>query len=119
MIDPLTEHGLPYLAERLNQLIEHHRWIDEAGALVGFRSNQQLADAVTHAGEPMSRAHVSMLRAGKQDNPSGRLLSALSQVFGVPPAYWFEAAVAGQVLESMLSYNRTVTRPTRTETPRG
>lgn len=103
MIDPLTDTGLPYLAERLNRIIDLYRWLDDSGTYVGFRSNQQLADSLTGSGEPTSRAHVSLLRAGKQTNPSARLVSALSQVFGVTPAYWFDESVAAEVLEGMLA----------------
>ncbi|MDN5795479.1 MAG: hypothetical protein L0H79_06965 [Intrasporangium sp.] len=107
MIDPLSQSGLPYLAERLNRLIDMYRWVDhDTGATVGFRSNQQLADALTHVSEPTSRAHVSLLRAGHQDNPSARLISALSQVFEVSPAYWFDEEVASQVLQTLLDRTR-------------
>lgn len=102
MLDALGPRGLPDFTLRLNQVIDYHSWVDEAGTRRRFESNRQIADALTHAGEPTSRAYVSLLRAGQQANPSARLVSALCAVFDVPPACWFDRDTADRVLEATL-----------------
>lgn len=102
MLDTLGPRGLPDFTLRLNQVIDRHSWIDDDGSRRRFENNRQIADAITKAGEPISRAYVSMLRAGQQSNPSARLISALCAVFDVPPAFWFDRETADQVCMTTL-----------------
>lgn len=102
MLDTLGTHGLPDFTLRLNTVIDYHSWVID-GVRHRFENNRQIADAVTAAGEPTSRAYVSLLRGGQQSNPSARLINALCAVFEVPATYWFDREVTDQVLERLLA----------------
>jgi transcriptional regulator with XRE-family HTH domain len=61
-------------------------------------SNDAVADAITAAGGPrVSGAYLQQLRNGVKDNPSTRLLEAVTAFFGVPTTYLFEDEEAAQV----------------------
>lgn len=53
-------------------------------------SNEEVAQAITTAGEPISGSYIWLLRKGRRDNPTIRHLEALAKFFGVPPAYFFD-----------------------------
>ena len=50
-------------------------------------------DIATLAGNAVSRTSIWKARAGKIENPSQKLLGALSQAFGVPVQYFFAEAI--------------------------
>ena len=59
-------------------------------------SNASLSQAMSAVGCPVSQGYIKRLRAGEQNNPTGRVLLGLCLVFGCPPAYWFDQAVAAE-----------------------
>ncbi|ATL66345.1 helix-turn-helix domain-containing protein [Nocardia terpenica] len=60
-------------------------------------SNEQVASAITAAGVPISQSYIWQLRKGIKDNPTLKHVQALSDFFGVPPAYFFDEAITDQV----------------------
>lgn len=102
MLDALGSQGLPDFTLRLNQAIDYHSWVVD-GASCRFENNRQIADAITAAGEPTSRAYISLLRGGQQANPSARLINALCNVFDVPAGYWFDRETADHVFETLVA----------------
>lgn len=60
-------------------------------------SNEYVARSVTEAGTTISQSYIWQLRKGKKDNPTLKHLQALGDFFGVPPAYFFDEAVAGRI----------------------
>lgn len=102
MLDALGSQGLPDFTLRLNQVIDYHSWVVD-GASCRFENNRQIADAITAAGEPTSRAYISLLRGGQQANPSARLINALCNVFDVPAGYWFDRETADHVFETLVA----------------
>ncbi len=50
-----------------------------------------------HGGPTISAAYLWQLRRGLKDNPTRHHLQALSDFFGVPPAYFFEDAASAPI----------------------
>jgi len=74
------------LADKVNWLIQHAH---PAGR--GPYSNTEVAALVTKVtGEPVSHTTIWKLRNGQATNPQMRLIAALAQTFGVPPAFFFD-----------------------------
>jgi transcriptional regulator with XRE-family HTH domain len=64
----------------------------------GEYSYGEVAAALRRRGGPtISGTYVWMLRRGLRDNPTQRHLEALAAFFGVPPAYFFDDAIARRV----------------------
>ncbi|MBO2455162.1 XRE family transcriptional regulator [Actinomadura barringtoniae] len=80
------------LAEKLN-----HLFATVAPHGRGPYSNEEAAQAITLAGEPISGSYLWLLRKGQRDNPTLRHLEALAKFFGVPPAYFFDDETAAAV----------------------
>lgn len=81
------------LAEKLDRLFRtmhpRHR---------GEYSYKEVADAIAASGGPtISATYLWELRTGRKDNPTVRHVEALAQFFGVPPAYFLDEEVAGQI----------------------
>jgi ESX-1-secreted protein regulator len=80
------------LADKVNWLIQEAH---SAGR--GPYSNTEVAALVTKAtGEPVSHTTIWKLRNGQATNPQMRLIAALAQTFGVPPAFFFDDYKADQ-----------------------
>ncbi|KOU53736.1 XRE family transcriptional regulator [Streptomyces sp. MMG1522] len=63
----------------------------------GVYGNEEVAQKITEAGVPISSSYIWLLRKGQRDNPTMRHLEGLAKFFGVPPAYFFDDEVTGQV----------------------
>lgn len=53
-------------------------------------TNEVIAQCVRDLGVDVTANHIAHLRSGRRDNPSARLIGALSDVFGVPVDYFFD-----------------------------
>lgn len=81
------------LADKLNHLFTTVHPRDR-----GEYSSEEVAQAIAAGGGPtISATYIWMLRRGVRDNPTKRHLEALAGFFGVPPAYFFDEAVASNV----------------------
>jgi ESX-1-secreted protein regulator len=77
--------SLAALADRLNWLVER---VHPPGR--GRYSNYEIAELIAKVtGESVSHNAIWKLRNGQSANPTMRLVSALAQVFGVPPGYFY------------------------------
>ena len=92
-------------------------------------SDQVVADAVNAmAGERLTgRTHLYQLRTGRSDNPTCKLILALSRFFGVSPGYLFpdedtargefsaevEAALRAEDVQNMVLKAATLSEPMR------
>jgi len=82
---PPDSASLPTLADRLNWLVER---IHPPGR--GPYSNYEIAALIAKVtGEKVSHNAIWKLRNGQAANPTMRLVSALAQVFGVPPGFFY------------------------------
>jgi len=63
----------------------------------------ELARQVTELGVPTTPSYISRLAAGLRSRPGADLIGALSEVLGVPYAYWFDDEQASQFLDSVVS----------------
>ena len=63
----------------------------------GEYSYEEVAERIREQGTQISASYIWMLRKGQQDNPSKKHLEALATFFGVPVAYFFDAAVAAGI----------------------
>lgn len=64
----------------------------------GEYTHEEVAHAIRDAGGPtVSATYLWQLRKGIRDNPTKRHLEALSQFFGVQPAYFFDQDVSNRV----------------------
>lgn len=80
-------------ADRLNHLF---RTVHPAGR--GEYSSEEVANAIRDRGGPtISATYIWMLRRGTRDNPTKKHLEALSDFFGVPPAYFFDDESAARI----------------------
>ncbi|MCG0285369.1 helix-turn-helix domain-containing protein [Streptomyces sp. PSAA01] len=79
------------LADKINNLFQA---ITDDGR---EHSNEYVAQAISKTGITISQSYIWQLRKGKKDNPTMRHLQALANFFGVPVAYFFDDAVAGEV----------------------
>ncbi|MFJ6885329.1 helix-turn-helix domain-containing protein [Streptomyces californicus] len=80
------------LADKLNHLFQV---VVPSGR--GVYGNEEVAQKITEAGVPISSSYIWLLRKGQRDNPTMRHLEGLAKFFGVPPAYFFDDEVTGQV----------------------
>jgi transcriptional regulator with XRE-family HTH domain len=81
------------LAERVDHLFRTVR----PGSR-GEYSFEEVARSLQARGGPtVSATYLWQLRKGLRDNPTKRHLEALADFFGVPPAYFFDDAVAARI----------------------
>ncbi len=81
------------LAEKLDFLF---RTVHPRGR--GEYTYEEVAQALRKRGGPtISATYVWQLRKGLRTNPTVRHIEALSEFFGVPPAYFFNEEVAARV----------------------
>jgi transcriptional regulator with XRE-family HTH domain len=88
----MAERGRATLAQRLDHLFDTVRRPDGQEY-----TNEHVANAVSATGVTISQSYIWQLRKQKKDNPTLKHLQALADFFGVPPAYFFDDAVAGQI----------------------
>ena len=85
------------LAERLDYLFHT---VHPAGR--GEYSSEEVANAIRDRGGPtVSATYIWMLRRGSRDNPTKKHLEALSDFFGVPPAYFFDDESAARIEQEL------------------
>ncbi len=61
-------------------------------------THEEVATAIRAAGGPtVSSTYLWQLRKGLRDNPTMRHLEALSDFFGVPPAYFFDDELSARI----------------------
>ncbi len=89
----MTRGGVPELAANLNRLFETVPRADGGG----LYTNEAAAGALAALGVQVSAQHLWLLRSGKRDNPSFRLLDATARLFGVPLAYFSDPDVEATV----------------------
>lgn len=92
----VAEQSRRTLAERLDHLFDSVRRPDGQEY-----TNEHVAQAVSAKGVTISQSYIWQLRKQKKDNPTLKHLQALADFFGVPPAYFFDDAVAGQIDEQI------------------
>ena len=64
----------------------------------GEYTHEEVASAIRKAGGPtISATYLWQLRKGVRKNPTMRHLEALSEFFGVPPAYFFDDEVSARI----------------------
>jgi transcriptional regulator with XRE-family HTH domain len=85
--------GLPHLADRLNVLFAR---VPQAGTNQRY-TNDRAAEDLTAAGVSVSGGYLSLLRSGKKNNPTARLLAAIADLFEVPITYFFDADEAERI----------------------
>jgi transcriptional regulator with XRE-family HTH domain len=88
----MAEQGRRSLAQRLDHLFDTVRRPDGQEY-----TNEHVANAVSATGVTISQSYIWQLRKQKKDNPTLKHLQALADFFGVPPAYFFDDAIAGQI----------------------
>ena len=89
--------GLPHLADRLNILFAR---VPRSGTTQPY-SNDRAAEDLSSAGVSVTGAYLGQLRSGKKDNPSARLLAAISDLFEVPITYFFDDEQARKIEEQL------------------
>lgn len=89
--------GVPQLAERLNVLFSR---VPRHGTNQPY-TNDRAAEELTALGVSVSGAYLSLLRSGKKNNPSARLLAAIAELFEVPITYFFDAREAQRITEQL------------------
>ena len=89
--------GLPHLADRLNVLFAR---VPQAGTNQRY-TNDRAAEDLTAAGVSVSGAYLSLLRSGKKNNPTARLLAAIADLFEVPITYFFDDDVAERITQQL------------------
>lgn len=89
--------GLPHLADRLNVLFAR---VPRPGTNQRY-TNERAAEELTEAGVSVSGAYLSLLRSGKKNNPTARLLAAIAELFQVPITYFFDADEAERITEQL------------------
>ena len=83
----MARGGVPNLAPKLQHLF---RTIPQPEGR-GFYTNDNMVQELANRGVPITVQHLSNLRNGRRDNPSARLLAEISDIFGVPISYFFDA----------------------------
>jgi transcriptional regulator with XRE-family HTH domain len=84
--------GRRTLAEKIDRLF---KTVHPAG---GEHTHEEVATAIRAAGGPtISATYLWQLRRGLRDNPTMRHLEALSDFFGVPPAYFFDDQLSARI----------------------
>lgn len=76
---------LPYLAERLGQIMEIRR--TPTGEPF---TNKTLAAELGRKGIHVTDAHIAHMRAGRRRNPSAKLLHGIADVLDVPISYFID-----------------------------
>lgn len=90
------------LAEKIDRLFQ------SVHPATGEYTHEEVAQAIRAAGGPtISATYLWQLRKGIRDNPTKRHLEALSQFFGVQPAYFFDEEVSERI-EAELSLLATL-----------
>jgi transcriptional regulator with XRE-family HTH domain len=84
------------LAGKLDHLF---RTVHPAGR--GEYSYEEVAAGIRERGIPISHTYIWQLRRGQRDNPTRRHIAGLAEFFGVPPAYFFDDAVAAQIEQEL------------------
>jgi transcriptional regulator with XRE-family HTH domain len=80
------------LAEKIDQLFRTVHPADRE------YTHEEVASAIRKAGGPtISATYLWQLRKGVRSNPTMRHLEALSEFFGVPPAYFFDDEVSARI----------------------
>ncbi|HEY4020593.1 MAG TPA: helix-turn-helix domain-containing protein [Pseudonocardiaceae bacterium] len=92
----MADQGRRTLAERLDHLFSTVRRPDGQEY-----TNEYVANSVSAKGVTISQSYIWQLRKQKKDNPTLKHLQALADFFGVPPAYFFDDVVAGQIDEQI------------------
>jgi transcriptional regulator with XRE-family HTH domain len=84
--------GRRTLAEKIDRLFRSVHPAD------GEYTHEEVASAIREAGGPtISATYLWQLRKGVRKNPTMRHLEALSEFFGVPPAYFFDDEVSARI----------------------
>ena len=84
--------GRRTLAEKIDRLF---RTVHPAH---GEYTHEEVATAIREAGGPtISATYLWQLRKGVRGNPTMHHLEALSEFFGVPPAYFFDDEVSARI----------------------
>ncbi|HET9648707.1 MAG TPA: helix-turn-helix domain-containing protein [Microlunatus sp.] len=89
--------GLPHLADRLNMLFAR---VPRPGTNQRY-TNERAAEELTAAGVSVSGAYLSLLRSGKKNNPTARLLAGIAELFQVPITYFFDADEAERITQQL------------------
>ncbi|MCR3751799.1 helix-turn-helix domain-containing protein [Lentzea californiensis] len=75
---------------------------------------EEVAEAIRAKGGPtISATYLWQLRKGVRDNPTKRHVEALAGFFGVPPAYFFDAAEAARIDAELTLLNALRDAPVR------
>jgi transcriptional regulator with XRE-family HTH domain len=91
--DGEEDRGIPHLAERLNALFTR---VPQPGVNQLY-SNDRAAKEISAKGVKVTGVYLSLLRSGKQNNPSARLLAAIADLFDVPIDYFFDDEQAAKI----------------------
>ncbi len=84
--------GRRTLAEKIDRLFK------AVHPAEGEYTHEDVARAIRAAGGPtVSSTYLWQLRKGLRDNPTMRHLEALSDFFGVPPAYFFDDELSARI----------------------
>lgn len=103
------DRGIPHLADRLNALFARV----PASGTSQLYSNDRAAKELGDAGVKVTGSYLSLLRSGKQRNPSARLLGAIADLFDVPVTYFFDddqAAAINAELDLLIGLRDTQVR---------
>ena len=91
-MDDADHAGRTPLSEKIDRLFK------TVHPAAGEYTHEEVATAIREAGGPtISATYLWQLRKGARDNPTMRHIEALSDFFGVPPAYFFDDAVAEHI----------------------
>ncbi|SFR06495.1 hypothetical protein SAMN04488564_1021016 [Lentzea waywayandensis] len=75
---------------------------------------EEVAEAIRAKGGPtISATYLWQLRKGVRDNPTKRHVEALASFFGVPPAYFFDAAETARIDAELTLLNALRDAPVR------
>lgn len=86
------------LGERIEWLIRHMWPADQSPA----ESDRKAAKAISEAtGENLSYSLIWKLRTGQADNPTRKVLAALSRFFGIPLDYFGEGEKTEEIREQL------------------
>ncbi len=64
---------------------------------------EEVAQAITRAGVPITRQYLSQLRTGDRTNPSDKVRDAISKFFGFENPSYFDESTAGEELRRQLN----------------
>jgi transcriptional regulator with XRE-family HTH domain len=92
-----VSEGVPHLAERLNDLFAR---VPRPGTTQPY-SNEAAGAELSAAGVSVTGVYLSMLRSGRANNPSARLLAAIASFFGVPISYFFDEDEAASIRDQL------------------